>query len=396
MLGWKMKNSSHRLLRITTVDMSLAKLLSGQMRFMKEHGFDVTMISAETRFRKQVIETEQCPHIVVPMRRQISLWQDIKCLLILILRIRNLRPDIVHTHTSKAGLLGMFAAKIVGVPIRIQTVAGTPPDADKGGVKRYIIYTTERLTFWAATHVWPNSHSLKRFILENRFTNSKKLEVIGSGSSNGVNFERYSRRSLKEEILSEIKVAAFGNREKKYLLYIGRLVTDKGIIELVEGFLEVHKTNPQLQLVLLGDFEEHRDKLPKNIREVIANCSSITHINWSEYVEYYMALSNYVIHPSHREGFPNVLLQAGAMGIPILASDVVGNRDCVQHLLTGYLFKSKDPKSIQEAIRFAASNPTVMKQFADNWYNIVVEDFEQKKVQEQYLDKYIQLLKAAQ
>lgn len=387
-----MKNKSYKLLRITTVDMSLAKLLSGQMRFMTEHGFDVTMISAETTFREQVIATEKCTHIVVPMRRQISLWQDIKCLFILIKKIRILRPDIVHTHTSKAGLLGMVAAKIVGIPIRIQTVAGTPPDADKGGIKKYIMHTTERLTFWAATHVWPNSHSLKRFIIENKFTHPTKLEVIASGSSNGVNSEKYSRGNLNKEILREIEEKVFGDKRKIYFLFVGRLVTDKGIVELIEGFLGVQETNPQLQLVLLGGFEEHRDKLSQNVREAIGNCQSITHISWSDYVEYYLALSDYLIHPSHREGFPNVLLQAGAMGIPILASDVVGNRDCIQHLVTGYMFKSKNSGSIQDAITFATSNPSKMKLFADNWYNIVAREFDQQVVHKKYLEKYILLL----
>ncbi|WP_287600196.1 glycosyltransferase family 4 protein [Thiothrix sp.] len=391
-----MKSTPYKLLRITTVDLSLAKLLNGQMRFMKEHGLDVTMISAKTQFRDQVIEHEKCSHIIVPMARQISLWQDMKCLWMLVHKIRKLSPDIVHTHTSKAGLLGMIAAKIVGIPIRIQTVAGTPPDADKGGLKKYIMYATERLTFWSATHVWPNSYSLKNFIIENNFTDPKKLEVIGFGSSNGINLEKYSKHNLNKEILSDIKLKVFNHGAKKYFLFVGRLLADKGIIELIDAFLVIHTKNPESQLILLGSFENHRGKLPEKTLSAITSHSGITHVNWSEYVEYYMRLSDIVIHPSYREGFPGVLLQAGAMDTPILASDVIGNRDCVQHLETGYLFKSKDSKSIQEAMQFAIDNPAKMKQFSENWHKMVIEKFEQKKVQGFYYDKYINLLENPQ
>lgn len=391
-----MKKRPYKLLRITTIDLSLAKLLNGQMRFMKERGFDVTMISAETQFRDQVIENEKCSHIIVPMARQISLWQDIKCLWILTLKIRKLSPDIVHTHTSKAGLLGMLAAKIARVPIRIQTVAGTPPDADKGSLKKYIMYSTECITFWSATHIWPNSHSLKKFIIENNFTDLKKLEVIGYGSSNGISLEKYSKNNLKNEILVDIKSKIFNCEEKIYFLFVGRLLIDKGIVELIDAFQAIHKNNPESQLVLLGNFEIHRGRLPQNTLSAITSHPGITHVNWSEHVEYYMSLSDIVIHPSHREGFPGVLLQAGAMHTPILASDVIGNRDCVQHFETGYLFKSKESKSIQEAMQFAIDNPKKMRKFSENWHKIIIEKFEQKKVQGFYYKKYIDLLENSQ
>lgn len=388
-----MRNNPYKLLCITTVDLSLAGFLKGKMRFMKEHGFDVTMISAETQFRNQILQNEECPHIVVPMARQISLWQDIKCLWLLIRKIYEIRPDIVHTHTSKAGLLGMIAARIVGIPIRIQSVEGTPPSADKSKIHKFIMHTTERITFLLSTHVWPNSYSLKYFVIENKFTDLKKLNVIGFGSSNGVDIKKYSKKNLKKEILLKIKETKIFNQKKGvYFLFIGRILVDKGIIELIEAFLEIYIKNPNSRLIILGDFENHRGKLPESTSQIIGNHSGITHINWSEYVEYYMALCDFVIHPSHREGFPNILLEAGVIGIPILASDVIGNRDCVQHLETGYLFKSKSSKSIQEAMQFAIDNPVKMKQFSEKWHKIIIANFEQTKVQELYYKEYINLL----
>src|SRR6187551_3696016 len=151
-----------RLVRITTVPISLHLLLQGQFRYMREHGFDVITMSADGKEVADVIK-DGTPHIVIPMTRKITPLQDFKCLFKLIVEIKKLKPDIVHTHTPKAGLLGMIASWACRVPVRLHTVAGLPL-MESSGPKRYLLDLAERLTYACAHIVYPNSQGLKVFI----------------------------------------------------------------------------------------------------------------------------------------------------------------------------------------------------------------------------------------
>src|SRR5882762_7685479 len=163
-----------KLIRITTVPMALRYLLPGQMRFMAGNGFDVLMISADGKELKDVIEKEACPHIIVPMTRKITPLRDLRCLFKLIKILKKEKPDIVHTHTPKAGILGMLAAKCCGVKLRIHTVAGLPMMVEKGWKYRLLRFVEKR-TYAAANHIWPNSNSLLQFITEQKLCDPEKL-----------------------------------------------------------------------------------------------------------------------------------------------------------------------------------------------------------------------------
>jgi glycosyltransferase involved in cell wall biosynthesis len=352
-----------KLIRITTVPMALKFLLPGQMKFMSENGFDVTMISADGIERNDVIKNEGCPHIIVPMTRKITPLEDLKCLWQLIKIFKQLKPDIVHTHTPKAGLLGMLAAKICGVKTRIHTVAGLPLMVEKG-FKLQLLKTIEKITYLSANQVWPNSKSLLNYIIAQKLTSHSKLKVINKGSSNGINLERFSKSSFDENILNDVKRSVNYNSEYTYLLNIGRLVNDKGIVELVYTFKEINITYPKTKLILVGKFENDLDPLPLNIINEIKNDTNIIHIDWSSLVEYYISLANIFIFPSHREGFPNVLLQSGALGTPIICSSIAGNVDIVEDQVTGLLFSVKDEQEIKSKIIFALENVDKMQNMA--------------------------------
>ena len=170
--------------------MALRYLLPGQMHFMAAEGFDVLMISADGPELAEVIKKEQCRHIIVPMTRKITPFRDLSCLFQLIRIFRKEKPAIVHTHTPKAGLLGMLAAKFCGVKIRIHTVAGLPLMVEKGFTYQLLKFI-ERITYAAATEVWPNSNSLLGFILAEKLTRPGKLRIIGRGSTNGIDINRF-------------------------------------------------------------------------------------------------------------------------------------------------------------------------------------------------------------
>ena len=298
--------------------MALRYLLPGQMRFMAENGFDVLMISSDGKELKDVIANEGCRHTIVPMTRKITPLRDLKCLFQLIKIFRAVKPDIVHTHTPKAGILGMLAARYCGIKIRIHTVAGMPMMVEKG-FKYRLLRFVEKRTYAAATNVWPNSNSLLQFITTEELTDPAKLRVIGKGSTNGIDLNFFNTASLDEQIIEKLKAGINYSGQNKYLLYIGRLVVDKGITELLNIFSALQKTNDAVRLILVGDYEATLDPLPADTIKAIESNPGIIHISWTDAVKYYMHIADLFVFPSHREGFPNVLLQAGAMAFSTAA-----------------------------------------------------------------------------
>ncbi len=380
-----------KLIRITTVPMALRYLLPGQMQFMSTQGFDVLMISAAGKELDAVIEKEQCRHIVVPMTRKITPLQDLKCLVMLVKIFRREKPDIVHTHTPKAGLLGMLAARITGVKARIHTVAGLPLMVETG-FKYQLLKFIERLTYAAATRVWPNSNSLLQFIIDNRLCIKSKLSIIGKGSSNGINLHRFNTGVLDENRLATIKASVNFLNNNSYLLCIGRLVKDKGIVELVHVFNELHKKHQQLKLILVGEYEATLDPLPEETLHEIKNNPSIIHIPWTDHVEYYMHIAHFFVFPSHREGFPNVLLQAGAMGLPVICSNIAGNIDIVLNNETGLIFDRGNEEQLLKLMQYALAHPQHLQTMAKKLQEAIQENYRQENIWQNMLEAYKSLV----
>lgn len=380
-----------KLIRITTVPMALRYLLPGQMKFMSAHGFDVLMISAGGKELPAIIELENCRHIVVDMTRRITPFSDFICLIRLIMIFRKEKPDIVHSHTPKAGLLGMLAAKICGVPVRIHTVAGLPLMVEKG-FKFRLLKFIEKLTYASASHVWPNSNSLLQFIAEQKLCDSRKLHMIGKGSTNGINIKRFSREILDAKILNEIRTSIQYSAENKYLLCIGRLVADKGIVELVNVFVQLQKTCRDVRLILVGGFEPELDPLPAATLEEIEKNKSILHVSWTDRVEYYMYLADYFVFPSHREGFPNVLLQAGAMELPVICSRITGNIDIVTDNETGLVFECGNQQQMLSLLQQAIKSPQHIKEMANRLRQQIKENYRQENIWQNMLASYKSLL----
>ncbi len=361
------------------------------MRFMKENGFDVIMVSADGKEREAVIANEGCPHHIIPMTRKITPFADLRSLWQLYRFFKKEKPDIVHSHTPKAGLLSMLAARMAGVKIRIHTIAGLR-FMTASGTTRKLLVRMEKLTTSCATHVWPNSFSLLRYVETNKLAKKSKLRVISKGSSNGIDVQRFSTAALLPEKLNEVKQQLQFDDKLLYLLSVGRIVKDKGIDELLQAFRGLYDQYPHVRLVLLGSFEEDLDPVSDEAKQILRQHPAIIHINWSDAVEYYMHLATVLVHPSYREGFPNVLLQAGAMGCPICCSAIEGNIDIVDHEVTGLLFRKMDAPDLLEKLDWAVHHPTEMKQFASQLQEKVKLHFDRKILQQALRDEYRKLL----
>lgn len=379
-----------KLIRITTVPLSLKLLLKDQMKFMANAGFDVLMVSAEGKEWYDVLKNEKCRKEIIPFTRRITPLKDLYCLWLLVRLFKKERPDIVHTHTPKAGLLGMVAAKLTGVQVRIHTLAGLPYTLSSKNKKKLLVFL-EKLTYRFATEVWANARSLKHFIIEEKLISPEKVKVLGSGSSNGIDLEVFNRNQLQENHLVAATMRIAPGEEEFIMLAAGRLVKDKGIEDLISAYLASKIVN-RSKLVLLGDFEQDLNPLDRKTINRIHDHPRIVHVPWTDHVAYYLALSDVFIHPSHREGFPNVLLEAGAMCCPVICSDIPGNRELAQLKKTALVYPVGQVAALKEAMEFAYVKREAMQGFAEHLFQVVTKQYDRKIVHQQILNEYYRLL----
>ncbi len=381
----------HKLVRITTVPVSLEKLLEGQLTFMKKH-FDIIAISSDKDRLHKFGKNNDVKTYHLEMTRTISPLKDIKALASLFKYLRKEKPTIVHTHTPKAGIIGMLAAKLAGVPIRLHTVAGMPL-MEKDGIKRKVLNRVEKLTYSLATKVYPNSKGLKDIILNEKFAFPSKLKVLGNGSSNGIDTKYFDpdlfsvelKRKLRGEMNIPLKNVVF--------IFVGRLVSEKGIQELVNAFINVYKDRAEISLLLVGNYEEDLDPLSKDTLDNINNHPGIISVGYQQDVRPYFAISDLLTFPSYREGFPNVVMQAGAMGLPSIVTNINGCNEIIKENLNGVIISPKDEKELRQAMIRFLNNPELMKNMAANARSEICSKFERKVFWDLVLWEYWDLQK---
>ena len=386
-----------KLIRITTVPISFKVLLKGQLRFMASNGFDVKGVSSEGEELREIHENEGIVMEAINMSRKITPFQDLKSLWEMWNFLRKEKPQIVHTHTPKAGIIGMLAARLAGVPHRLHTVAGLPL-MEATGIKRKILNFVEKLTYSSATRVYPNSKGLYDFILQNNFTQSNKLKIIANGSSNGINTAFFSPAQV-----SEIEKVAL--REKLNIqpddfvfVFVGRIVSDKGINELIKAFsqLQTAENNEQIgiKLLLVGGLESDLDPLnPETLAEINQNRDIIS-VGFQQDVRPFFAISDALAFPSYREGFPNVVMQAGAMGLPSIVSDINGCNEIIIEGENGLIIPSKNVEKLKEKMLTLARDKNLYIKLKENSRRMIENRYEQSVVWKALLEEYEGLLQS--
>lgn len=333
-----------KLIRITTVPISLNKLLEGQLKFMTNR-FKVIAVSSNKESLIKIGEKEEVDTFAIEMTRRITPIQDFIALIKLYFFFIKEKPDIVHTHTPKAGLVGILAARLAGVPNRLHTVAGLPL-LETRGIKRKVLNLVERAVYFAATKVYSNSEGLKKIILDYKFTTVQKIKVLGNGSSNGIDTAYFCRRNLKDNELKDLKGKLKIKEEDFVFIFVGRLVGDKGVNELVKAFESLSYKYKNIKLLLVGELEEHLDPLEKEVKAIIEYNSNIIFAGYQDDVRLYFGVSHALAFPSYREGFPNVVMQAGAMEIPSIVTDINGCNEIVSQGLNGDIIPPKNEKAL--------------------------------------------------
>ena len=375
-----------KLIRITTVPLSLDKLLEGQLRFMQQH-FEVTAISSEKAYLEKIGNREGVSTHPLEMTRQITPFSDFISLVKLTFYFLKVRPDIVHSHTPKAGIVGMAAAFLARVPHRFHTVAGLPL-LEETGNKRKMLDFVEKLTYLFASRVYPNSNGLKEIILQNGYCKASKLKVLANGSTNGINTTYFSNDHFSFAQKEELK-ARYDIQDSDFVfIFVGRLVTDKGINELIAAFKKLKINHPTAKLLLVGPLETELDPLLPQTIEAIENVKQIKAVGYQQDVRLFFAISHCLVFPSYREGFPNVVMQAGAMELPSIVSNINGCNEIIVPHQNGVIIPTKDEKTLLEVMIELMENKTYYAQLRENARPMIVKRYEQQVVWQAILKEY--------
>ncbi len=375
-----------KIIRITTIPGSLGTLLRGQLKFMSDH-YEMIGISGSGARLEEVERDEGIKTLAVEMTRQITPLKDIKAVFQLYKIFRKEKPFIVHTHTPKAGTLGMLAAKLARVPNRLHTIAGLPL-LEATGNKRRLLNFVEKITYGCATMILPNSFAMKDIVLKEKFCKEEKLKVIGNGSSNGIDIEHYHGNHVSEEEASNLRAKLQIDENDIVFIFIGRVVKDKGVNELVLAFDAVSKINKNAKLIIVGPHEKDLDPINPKSEDIIRSNKNIHEVGMIMDIRPYVVISDILAFPSYREGFPNVVLQASCMEKPCIVTDINGSNEIIEHGFNGLIIPPKNVEKLKDAMLYLINNPEKTLYLANNSRQNIIDKYQREYIWDELLKLY--------
>lgn len=324
----------------------------------------------------------------IPMERRIRPLRDLRSLVALVLLFYRLRPTVVHTHTPKAGLLGMIAAWVTRVPVRVFHVHGLPV-VTATGLQRRVLTVTDRLSARIAHRVLFVSASLRDAAVDLGVAPAGKSGVLGAGSANGIDADHRFNPSVWRSQRSHLRLAEGIAPSDLVIGFVGRMVRDKGLTDLMSAWETLR--SPGRRLLLVGPAEQG-DPLPRQLLDDIADDPDVRWIAWTSTPEAMMSLMDVLVLPSYREGLPLSLLEASAMAIPVVSTDIPGGRDAVIDGLTGTLVPVRAPQRLAEAIEAYLTDPALRTRHGIAGRNRVLESFQPVVIWEALAYEYRALL----
>ena len=395
-----------KLIRVTTADISLNSLLKGQLMFLNQY-FEVIGVAKDTGVLKVVSEREGIRVVDAPLERPISLVKDIKGLWFLYRLFRKEKPWCVHANTPKGSLLAMIAAWFAGVPHRVYTVTGLRYQGAHG-VLRKILKTMERLSCLFATNVIPEGKGVLQCLKRDNIT-KKALQVIHYGNINGKDTEFFSRdntiqtaslkqadkqiflRNLSEKEARSLVRSELGFSNNDFIfVFIGRLVNDKGLGELADAIRKLENENLEIKLLLIGEIDGEDDALAKDKLNYLMQSKNVKYIGVQSDIRPYLMASDVLVFPSYREGFPNVPLEAGALGLPAIVTNINGSNEIIEDGVNGKIIQAPlDNKGVRvnditielyTMMKWFYYHPEEVKRMGENARPIICERYEQQNV----------------
>ena len=373
-------NSKPKIIRACTVPMSVI-FVTGMLSELKKQ-YEVVLLSSPGHELDDAEEKYGVQGIRVPMERHISFGHDFISLCRLVYVFVREKPAMVHSMTPKAGLLCMMAAWLARVPVRVHTFTGLVfPTAT--GLKRKILMLTDRLTCACATHVIPEGEGVKNDLLGNGIT-KKPMKVLGYGNVRGIDMVRYDRRHEVMALAQEIR-----KDDVFTFVFVGRIVRDKGINELCQAMALLSGIAP-VRLLLVGPYEDDLDPISQPSKDIIENNSSVEYLG-SKYGDELLACyaaADCFVFPSYREGFPNTVIEAGAMGLPSIVTDINGSREIVVQGENGVIIPPRDADALYQAMLDMIRYKAVRERMAANARKMILSRYEQGFVRKCLMDYY--------
>ncbi len=376
-----------KIIRTTTIPGSLNTFCHGLLKELQEQdGYEMVAVSSPGDALREIEEREGVRTVAIPMERHISPLRDLKSLLGLISVFRKEKPTMVHSMTPKAGLLSMMAAWFCRVPVRVHTFTGLVfPTAT--GLTQKILILTDRITCACATHIVPEGEGVKNDLANYRIT-KKPLKVLGHGNVRGIDLDHFDPES------PEVQTGAAQIRKPDIFtfVFVGRLVRDKGINELVEAFGRLNKERPDTRLLLVGRQEPELDPLKPETLAAIDHDKSIEAVGQQSDVRPWLAASDVFVFPSYREGFPNVVIEAGAMCLPSIVTDINGSREIIIEGKNGAIIPPRDADALYMAMKSFLEYPDIRTKMATNARPLIASRYEQSYVRTCLKEYYREIL----
>jgi glycosyltransferase involved in cell wall biosynthesis len=379
-----------RVVYVVTSSLSV-RLLQGHLAYLQRGGFDVTLVSSPGKELDRARMLEGVQTVSVPMSREISLWEDVLSLWKLWRVMRRLRPAITNVGTPKAALLGGIVARACRIPCRYYTLRGLRCETTTG-LKRLLLLLTERIACLSAHRVICVSESLRQKAIDLGIVDAHRTLVLGSGSFNGVDGGRFAptaetlRRAV--ELRGRLRIPA----EAPVVGFVGRLTRDKGIAELAEAYSQLRKRFPELRLLLVGDPEEG-DPLHPETHRYIESEPQIIHTGFVQDPALYYHVMDVLAFPTHREGFPNAVIEAHAAGKPVVAARSTGVVDAVIDGVTGILVPIGDAGALTDALERLLEDTNLAATLGSAGRERVRREFKQERMWEALVQEYLRLLR---
>ncbi|RZJ66060.1 MAG: glycosyltransferase family 1 protein [Flavobacterium sp.] len=374
-----------KIIRTSTVPITLDNLLRGQLAFLDRY-YDVIAVSGEGENLRAVEQREQVTVIPLQMYRNIKPFHDLVSLWKLYRLFKKERPFLVHSMTPKAGLLTMTAGWLARIPVRAHTFTGLVFPSKTGAMQKLLILM-DRLLCRFATDIFPEGEGVKRDLQHFDIT-KKPLTIIGNGNVNGIDTDFFNPDKIDESEKNQLRASLSIAPDDFVFIFVGRLVKDKGITELVGAFLEMTALHANVKLLLVGDYEPELDPLPAGTIRAIESEKNIITTGWQTETRNFYAISDALVLPSYREGFPNSVLQAGAMGLPSIVTDINGSNEIVIPRKNGLIVAPKNQSELLGAMLEIYDDKELFALMRQNARPSIVERFSQTELWNALLAKY--------
>ena len=381
----------YKIIRVANVPGALSVILKGQLNYINNKP-DFELIGVSTPGDElNILSTQEGINVKgLKMERGISPLKDFVSIINLYFFLLKQKPLIIHSHTPKAGLVSMIAGFLARVPIRIHTFTGLIFPSKKGFFQKVLIFFDKVICF-CATNIYPEGAGVRKDLVKYNIT-SKNLKVLANGNINGIDTNYFCLENLDNEEKRLLRLNLSITNNDIVFLFVGRIVKDKGVEELVNAFLKINQKYNQTKLLIVGGFEDNINPVSKMIKYEILNNNKITYVGFQRDVRIFFAMADVFILPSYREGFPNVVLQAGAMELPSIVTDINGSNEIIIDGYNGLIIESQNENELFNAIEKFILDMNLRINKKQKIRENIIQKFNQKEVWTATINEYYTII----